>query len=74
MEAFFLMSALSPAAEALMKAVISASPTNLACTVRCEFNRSSAIHIQQAGCSFNATAPNTQPCVLLLVIVDFDDQ
>ena len=39
----------SPTTEALMKAVISAPPTDLACTVRCEFNHFSAIQIIRRG-------------------------
>ena len=40
------MNVLSPATEALMKAVISAPPTDLACTVCCKVNHCFAIHIE----------------------------
>lgn len=67
------MIVLSPTTEALMKAVISAPPTDLACAACCEFNHFFAIHVQLHSVHL-IEQHLTQPCMLLIIIVDFDCQ
>lgn len=57
---------LSLTTEVLMKAVISAPPTDVACTVHREFNYLFTIHMA-VECSFKRKTPNTRPCMLLFI-------